>query len=63
MICRDSVLEQFYNRLVLEVKEKMKNGEIGLECFAARLWDQQEKMGLDLEEVSYGQSLMLEHIS
>lgn len=33
----------------------MDNEEIGLECFTARLWDQQERMGLDLEELSYSE--------
>lgn len=32
----------------------MDNGAIGIECFAARLWDQQVKMNLGLEELSYG---------
>jgi hypothetical protein len=44
-----------YSRLVLEVKNQVDNGDIGLECFAARLWDQKEKMNLDLEEISYSQ--------
>jgi len=39
-----------YNRLALEVKDKMDKGDVGIECFAARLWDQQ---GLGLEELSY----------
>jgi len=42
-----------YNRLALEAKDKMDNGAIGIECFAARLWDQQVKMNLGLEELSY----------
>ncbi|KAH7926919.1 cytochrome P450 [Leucogyrophana mollusca] len=42
-----------YNRLALEVKSKIADGDIALECFAARLWDQKEKMGLDLDELSY----------
>ncbi|THH10559.1 hypothetical protein EW146_g8337 [Bondarzewia mesenterica] len=44
---------KLYQRLVLEVKEKMDNGDIGLECFAGRLWDQKTELGLDLEELSY----------
>jgi hypothetical protein len=54
---RSQLNVQLYNRLALEVKEKMDNGNIGLECFAARLWDQREKMNLDLEELSYGMIL------
>ncbi|OCH90315.1 cytochrome P450 [Obba rivulosa] len=44
---------KLYNRLVLEVKARMENGEEDLECFAARLWDQQAKTGFDLEDLSY----------
>ncbi|EMD33484.1 hypothetical protein CERSUDRAFT_118063 [Gelatoporia subvermispora B] len=44
---------KLYNRLTLEVKQRMENGEEDLECFAARLWDQQAKSGFDLEDLSY----------
>ncbi|KAG6908995.1 hypothetical protein DXG01_002484 [Tephrocybe rancida] len=42
-----------YTRLALEVKEKMEKGEMDLECFAARLWDQQAKLDFDLTTLSY----------
>ncbi|KAG6911402.1 hypothetical protein DXG01_016499 [Tephrocybe rancida] len=42
-----------YTRLALEVKEKMEKGEMNLECFAARLWDQQAKLDFDLTTLSY----------
>ncbi|KAG6873388.1 hypothetical protein C0995_016198 [Termitomyces sp. Mi166 len=45
---------KLYTRLVLEVKEKMDKDQTDLECFAARLWEQQEKLDLDLTTLSYG---------
>jgi len=39
----------------------MDAGDIGIECFAARLWDQQQTMGLDLEELSYRTSFLPMH--
>ncbi|KAF7326750.1 hypothetical protein MVEN_02594000 [Mycena venus] len=43
---------EVYGRLALEVKAQMeKDPEI--ECFAARLWDQQEKLNLTNEELFY----------
>ncbi|EGN92968.1 hypothetical protein SERLA73DRAFT_190338 [Serpula lacrymans var. lacrymans S7.3] len=44
---------KLYNRLALEVKAQMDDGNSELECFAARLWDQQQKMNLDLVDISY----------
>ncbi|KAG6860942.1 hypothetical protein C0995_005772 [Termitomyces sp. Mi166 len=44
---------KLYTRLVLEVKEKMDKGQTDLECFAARLWEQQEKLDFDLTTLSY----------
>ncbi|KAG6852717.1 hypothetical protein C0991_009627, partial [Blastosporella zonata] len=44
---------KLYTRLVLEVKEKLDKGQTDLECFAARLWEQQEKLDLDLMTLSY----------
>ncbi|KAJ7266401.1 cytochrome P450 [Mycena haematopus] len=43
---------QLYTRLSSEVKMRMEK-DLGLECFTARLWDQQEKMNLSPEELSY----------
>ena len=34
----------------------MKSGNSGVECFAARLWEQQEKLGLDDEELAYSKA-------
>lgn len=31
----------------------MDDGDATLECLAARLWDRQKEMDLDLEELSY----------
>lgn len=44
---------KLYQRLVLEVKQKVDDGRTDLECFAARLWEQQEKFNLDLVTLSY----------
>ncbi|KAG6829029.1 hypothetical protein H0H87_012834 [Tephrocybe sp. NHM501043] len=44
---------KLYTRLILEVKEKMDKGQTDLECFSARLWEQQEKLDLDLTTMSY----------
>ncbi|KAK0458977.1 cytochrome P450 [Desarmillaria tabescens] len=44
---------KLYNRLVLEVKDRMESGKQDLECFAARLWERQNIEALDLEEISY----------
>ncbi|KAF7366046.1 Cytochrome P450 [Mycena venus] len=41
-----------YGRLSLGVKTRMEK-EAGLECFAARLWEQQAKLGLSDEEIFY----------
>ncbi|CAK5271330.1 unnamed protein product [Mycena citricolor] len=43
---------ELYTRLSGEVKVRM-HGDIETECFAARLWEQQEKMKLSAEELSY----------
>ncbi|KAJ7025192.1 cytochrome P450 [Mycena alexandri] len=43
---------KLYTWLASEVKTRMEK-ELGTECFAARLWDQQAKMNLTLEELSY----------
>ncbi|PCH40323.1 cytochrome P450 [Wolfiporia cocos MD-104 SS10] len=42
----------FYSRLLQEVKERMDKGE-PLECFAARLWEDVEKNGLDEISMAY----------
>ena len=39
----------------------MDNGDIGIECFAAQLWDQQVTMDLSLEELSYGTAALCIH--
>ncbi|KAJ7196347.1 cytochrome P450 [Mycena pura] len=43
---------ELYSRLALEVKARMEQ-DIGLECFAARLWDQQVKLNLTDKEIFY----------
>lgn len=35
----------------------MDRGEDKLECFAARLWEQHDKLGLDVESLAYGMAL------
>ncbi|KAJ8081501.1 hypothetical protein PM082_007346 [Marasmius tenuissimus] len=43
-----------YKRLALEVKSQMDNDQIGIECFAARLWDgARGKADVDVEELAY----------
>ncbi|KAF9262833.1 cytochrome P450 [Marasmius fiardii PR-910] len=44
---------KLYQKLALQVKQKMDQGDIGVECFAARLWDQAARGEVDLEELSY----------
>ncbi|KAG6812982.1 hypothetical protein H0H92_014913 [Tricholoma furcatifolium] len=44
---------KLYTRLVLDVKDRVDKGATDLECFAARLWDQKDKLDLDLETLSY----------
>lgn len=44
---------QFYTRLLMEVKGRMDKGE-NLECFAARLWEDNTKNQLDLTTLAYG---------
>ncbi|CCM07044.1 uncharacterized protein FIBRA_09364 [Fibroporia radiculosa] len=44
---------ELYQRLVLEVRKKMFDSGDNLECFAARLWDQQKEMSFDLEDIAY----------
>lgn len=43
---------EFYTRLLLEVKARMDKGE-NLECFAARLWEDNGKNQLDLTTLAY----------
>ncbi|KZV85276.1 cytochrome P450 [Exidia glandulosa HHB12029] len=43
---------EFYTRLLMEVKGRMDKGE-NLECFAARLWEDNEKNQLDLTTLAY----------
>ncbi|KAF5379770.1 hypothetical protein D9615_005723 [Tricholomella constricta] len=43
---------KLFGRLVTDVKKKMENLHIDIECFAARLWDQQAKLNLDFEDVA-----------
>ncbi|GJE88935.1 cytochrome P450 [Phanerochaete sordida] len=50
---RHVVEATFYQRLVDQVKHDMASGNAEMECFAARLWEQQEKFGLDAEELAY----------
>ena len=47
---------QFYQGLADQVKQEMNSGNSGVECFAARLWEQQEKLGLDDEELAYSKA-------
>ncbi|KAG6844116.1 hypothetical protein H0H93_016647, partial [Arthromyces matolae] len=41
-----------FGRLVSDVKEKMDNLKIDIECFAARLWEKKEQLSLDFEDVA-----------
>ncbi|EJD42195.1 cytochrome P450 [Auricularia subglabra TFB-10046 SS5] len=43
---------EFYTRLLVEVKGRMEKGE-NLECFAARLWEDNTKNQLDLTTLAY----------
>ncbi|KAJ7734759.1 cytochrome P450 [Mycena maculata] len=43
---------ELYTRLASNVKTRQAK-ELGIECFAARLWDQQEKMEIGTEELAY----------
>ncbi|KAJ7360682.1 cytochrome P450 [Mycena albidolilacea] len=43
---------ELYGRLTMDVKKRMEK-DPDLECFAARVWEQQEKLGIDDEEVIY----------
>jgi hypothetical protein len=55
---------QLYTRLSLEVKTRMEE-DLSTECFAARLWDQQAKMNLTTEELSYSEHnacVFIQHI-
>ncbi|KAK7018236.1 cytochrome P450 [Favolaschia claudopus] len=42
----------FYGRLALNVKSRMEK-DSSIECFAARLWDQQERFNMSDEEIFY----------
>ncbi|KAJ7277947.1 cytochrome P450 [Mycena rebaudengoi] len=44
---------ELYTRLATAVQTRMRNEDAGLECFAARLWDQQKQLNMDTEELSY----------
>ncbi|KAL0581592.1 hypothetical protein V5O48_000408 [Marasmius crinis-equi] len=44
---------KLYQRLALDVKSRLDQGDSSLECFAARLWDEAGKNPVDLEELSY----------
>ncbi|THV03623.1 cytochrome P450 [Dendrothele bispora CBS 962.96] len=44
---------KLYTRLIMEVKQKIDDGNTGFECFAARLWDQKDSLGFDLEDMAY----------
>lgn len=56
LIATDGRHRQFYSRLVLEVKQEMATTHQDLECFAARLWEQKDKLALDLEDIAYSKS-------
>ncbi|KAJ7206114.1 cytochrome P450 [Mycena pura] len=43
---------ELYTRLATSVKMRQEK-ELGIECFAARLWDQQQKMKIETEELAY----------
>lgn len=47
---------QLYTRLASDVKTRQVK-DLGIECFAARLWEQQEKMGIETEELAYSTSV------
>ncbi|KAG5638109.1 hypothetical protein H0H81_001787 [Sphagnurus paluster] len=43
---------KLFGRLTGDVKKKMDDLHVDIECFAARLWDQQNKLKLDFEDVA-----------
>lgn len=48
---------KLYTRLALNVKTR-QDKELEIECFAARLWDQQDKMHITTEELAYSTTLI-----
>jgi cytochrome P450 len=45
----------------MDVKKRMEK-DPDLECFAARVWEQQEKLGIDDEEVIYSRHSSVEYL-
>ncbi len=48
------MVAQLYQRLLLEAKEKNMNLANATDCFASRLWDDNDKLKLDMVSMSYG---------
>lgn len=46
---------KFYGRLLREVKTRLDSGE-HIECFAARLWENEEAIGLDERSMAFGKA-------
>ncbi|KAI0079803.1 cytochrome P450 [Panus rudis PR-1116 ss-1] len=50
---RHEVELALYKRLADDVKYRMENGNEAVECFTARLWEQKDKIGIDLYDLYY----------
>lgn len=48
---------QFYDRLSRDIKTRLDSGE-EVECFAARLWENKEEIGLDERSMAFGEVLV-----
>lgn len=48
------ILEQLYQRLLLEAKGRRDKLNNVVDCFASKLWDENEKLKLDMVSMSYG---------
>ena len=48
-----NIFIQLYERLLLEVKDRMENGKGIPECFAARLWESNDVANIDRETLAY----------
>jgi len=50
---------KLYNRLVLEAKTKKAGLANTADCFASRLWEDNDKLKLDMVSLSYGTVALL----
>ena len=58
-----NIFIQLYERLLLEVKDRMENGKGIPECFAARLWENNDVANIDRETLAYRKFPALIHYS